>query len=985
MNGTLREKKEKRGLWQPGLVCLLSVHFSDNIYSTSIDAKEEDVSDDDGTAGQTHRAALNQRIHGVNEYNLEEMEARRDDRGGRAGRGGRVARGARGGGNVRGRGRQPLAIGDDGSFQIGRRVQAPASNTLVQRFTSKTKKPAPSPMPPPPKSPGKKKANEPVPPPAPPRKLPAWQPPPPSPKSETTKSATAAKPRRLPPQQPMAMSSSVRPTFEVTKPLMGNDEFMEMVRKREEAKEAAKKGDQLPVNQPTQKAKDKPAVPASSAQTAPSKAKSVLPIETVLPKEEKIRTQEESASNGFHEESAAAQDVPSDSPKETKTTLTAMEDNDEAVFEDDDAEETAMNATAMDAAKEPVEALEESFRTLSVEDMVTVQDPSRNSSWAEVRVKLPPATIPTASNARSKEAILLDIEHEEVFLDLLGQTYPDTKVELHTQLAYEKIGDYRRELSKIIRPPPGFMTSVHDSTQTTPMASYETSARVVDETTAATGQSHAADGHTQEMAIGLRRRRSSAQPNLSPIAEELKGSSSASPGDVDISGSKNQSTAENKTGGQGRKSAEMAKDNIPVEVKKEPTGIAKRGQLMDGVYAPGVRSEPLAKAGYRRYTLAEIIALNPLRRTSDSALEDRVYLDPAKFPNRRVTVEEIERVQAKQASKANKAREEANTSDRTQEGQAENAKTVIAAAKVAREVTNVPPRSQEETLATRNPFAVPRDPSGQAQKAEPVSRPVTPETPPPPKRSNEEATESPNLMEISPAALPSYAHNLIPTIAEPVFTDKEPVIKREASPAADDAKSSVSGLTTAARIKRNSELLLEEMTGHPAAISNLAINPAAVKTEDTTTAEQEAEQSYSAKKIEAFLKPKPRSNALPIVKPPPGYVEPPRPAGGLMGSKYSKVPDDEQRRSDEINKPISHFFQSYNKSRAKSKHQLPEWFVAETQGGLSKSTSTTSINKMKENEPPASVHDESREPSRGRKRVKDPFIRMPPHHTGGRK
>ena len=79
--------------------------------------KEEDASDDDGTAGQAHRAEMNRRLHGIQgTEDFAGLEARRDSR---STRGGRATRG-RGGGFVRSHTarKQSMTLNEDGTFDL---------------------------------------------------------------------------------------------------------------------------------------------------------------------------------------------------------------------------------------------------------------------------------------------------------------------------------------------------------------------------------------------------------------------------------------------------------------------------------------------------------------------------------------------------------------------------------------------------------------------------------------------------------------------------------------------------------------------------------------------------------------------------------------------------------------------------------------------------------------------------------------------------
>ena len=80
--------------------------------------KEDDASDDDGTAGQAHRAEMNRRLHGIQgTEDLARLEARRDSH---STRGGRTSRGGRGGGFVGSHAarKQSMTVNEDGTFDL---------------------------------------------------------------------------------------------------------------------------------------------------------------------------------------------------------------------------------------------------------------------------------------------------------------------------------------------------------------------------------------------------------------------------------------------------------------------------------------------------------------------------------------------------------------------------------------------------------------------------------------------------------------------------------------------------------------------------------------------------------------------------------------------------------------------------------------------------------------------------------------------------
>ena len=89
--------------------------------------KEEEASDDDGTAGQAHRADLNMRLHGIrNVADIAQIEVRRDNQ---APRGGRAGQGGRGGAFIGSRsGRRKIAVDDDGTFTVSTRAARGAAN-----------------------------------------------------------------------------------------------------------------------------------------------------------------------------------------------------------------------------------------------------------------------------------------------------------------------------------------------------------------------------------------------------------------------------------------------------------------------------------------------------------------------------------------------------------------------------------------------------------------------------------------------------------------------------------------------------------------------------------------------------------------------------------------------------------------------------------------------------------------------------------------
>ena len=333
----------------------------------------------------------------------------------------------------------------------------------------------------------------------------------------------------------------------------------------------------------------------------------------------------------------------------------------------------------------------------------------------EILPKEPPVVV------RAKEAILLDIEHEEICLELLMRCYPDMKARLHVQYAHDKINQFQLELAGIVKPPPGFFLAPQlEATK----EQKSTTAAGEDNGATINGGAVDTESHEEPRATqgsdgrevnfeGVGSAKDLGETNGRPVkASSLKVETSPVQ-EVEI-----------------KKAQEMesriAENRVPPPVTDKPAQATKKGGLMDSKYAPSASKAAIRNSKGRRYLAKEIMALNPKPAALDSP---RVTIDPNRFPPRPVQVYEIIRVQANKAAQIEAEKSEAALKEAAlkkaetaaQEAKKKTRKSAKAAAAEQR---------QAQAPPLRNPFGVSRNAAGKAEKSEPMSRPVSPKSPP---------------------------------------------------------------------------------------------------------------------------------------------------------------------------------------------------------------------------------------------------------------
>lgn len=350
----------------------------------------------------------------------------------------------------------------------------------------------------------------------------------------------------------------------------------------------------------------------------------------------------------------------------------------------------------------------------------------------------------------------------------------------------------------------------------------------------------------------------------------------------------------------------------------------------------------------KRYGPKELVSLNYKLDSFSSSFKSNsrtVSIHPNDLPGEPCTVANIiKAVRAKYESEKRKDSEEGSLKDRA------------------------------ESSPFINPFAKPRGVEGTAKQSKIASPAMSPKSPFKVQNKPIDAKDRipPHLVGLPVNDLPPHLRHLAPDEKEETMRVKEPekpaVGQRKKSEPEFQLMASQRVQADIPQEKRDSQILLEEM-GEPSSVVGIP-NPSTTNTEPNKPSIADEGAGKEQVEIQSETNPpaeetKPRTHAVPICAPPPGFKEKPIKPAGLQASKWSPKDEEELRRNHEMDAPVNHLFQNYN--RKKQTHQIPNWLTAEMYGRLQANSNASTA---REGETPV-TSEQAQEVSRGRKRFKD--------------